>query len=184
MSPEPESERPRHHLPDGTAWYTLRTKTKSEHIAAAHLRILGDVETFCPRIRYHKATQRGKVLFHQAMFPCYIFARFDFESRSRAVTYANGVSTIVHFGDHRPPIDPSFIDFLRTEVGPEEVKTLNPVMEPGDEVEVAEGPFQGIRAVVQRYMPAKDRVQILMNFLGQTQPVEVPTKDLVAVNYR
>ena len=175
---------PPHHFPDGTAWYTLRTKTKSEHIAAAHLRQLENVQTFCPRIRFHKATQRGKVLFHQAMFPCYVFARFNFDQQSRAVTYANGVSTIVHFGDHHPPIAPEFIDFLRAEMGPEEVKTLSPVMEPGDEVEIADGPFRGLKTIVHRFLPAKERVQILMEVLGHYQPVEISTKDLVAVNYR
>ncbi|MFT4639586.1 MAG: transcriptional antiterminator RfaH [Verrucomicrobiales bacterium] len=171
------------HFQDGTAWYTIRTKTKCEHIASAHLRQLENVETFCPRIRYHKATLRGKVLFHQAMFPCYVFARFDFENQSRAVTYANGVSTIVHFGAHRPPVAPEFIDFLRAEIGPDEVKTLKPVMEPGDEVEIAEGPFRGIQAIVHHYMPAKDRVRVLMEILGQVQPVDISTKDLVALNY-
>lgn len=170
-------------LPDGTAWYTLRTKTKAEHIAAAHLRQFSGVETFCPRIRFHKATQRGKVLFHQAMFPSYIFARFDFEKQCRAVTYANGVSTIVHFGDQYIPIAPTFIHFLRQEMGPEEVKYVKPAIEPGDEVEIAEGPFRGVKAIVHHYMPAKDRVQVLMEMLGKTQPVEVPAQDLVGVPY-
>lgn len=176
-------ELPPNHFPDGSAWFTLRTKVKCEHIAAAHVRQLENVETFCPRIRYHKATQRGKVLFHQAMFPCYIFARFDFEKQSRAVTYANGVSTIVHFGEHHPSISPEFIDFLRAEMGNEEVKTLEPVLKAGDEVEIAEGPFRGLKTIVHQFLPAKDRVQVLMEVLGQLRPVDVGTKDLVAVNY-
>lgn len=179
-----QQDLPLHHFPDGTAWYTLKTKTKSEHIAAAHLRKYHDVEIFCPRIRFHRVTRRGKVLFHQAMFPSYIFARFDFEEQSRAVTYANGVSTIVHFGEHYVPIAPDFIDFLKSEIGPGEVKTLKPTIEPGDEVEIAVGPFRGIRAIVHHYMPAKERVQILMEVLGRMQPVNVSTNNLVAVNYR
>ena len=179
-----EPEQPHHYFPDGTAWYAIRTKTKCEHIAAAHLRQLDRVETFCPRIRFYKATQRGKVLFHQAMFPSYIFARFHLESQSRAVTYANGVSTVVHFGDYHPPIVPTFIDFLRDEMGPGEVKTLRQVISPGDEVEIAEGPFRGLRAIVHHYIPAKERVQILMEVIGQTQPVDISAKALVAVNHQ
>lgn len=162
----------------------MRTKIKSEHIAAAHLRKYNNVDTFCPRIRFHKATRRGKVLFHQAMFPSYIFARFNFENESRAVTYANGVSNIVHFGEYFPPIAPGFIDFLRQEMGEDEVKTLKPAIEPGDEVEIADGPFRGLKAIVRHYMPAKERVQVLMQVLGEAQPVDVSTDDLVAVNYR
>ncbi len=179
-----QQELPPHFLPNGTAWYTLRTKMKNEHIAAAHLRQYHQLETFCPRIRFHKATRRGKVLFHQAMFPGYIFSRFDFTQQSRAVAYANGVTSIVHFGEQYLPIAPDFIDFLRAEMGPEEVKTLKPTIEAGDEVEIAEGPFRGIKAVVHHYMPAKERVRILLEVLGRLQPVDVPTEHLVAVNYQ
>lgn len=69
-------------------------------------------------------------------------------------------------------------------MGDEEVKTLLPVMEAGDEVEIAEGPFRGLKTIVHQFLPAKDRVQVLMEVLGQLQPVDVATKDLVAVNYR
>lgn len=175
---------PPNHFEDGTAWYALRTKNKSEHIAAATLRQFEGVETFCPRIRYHKATRRGKVLFHQAMFPAYLFARFDLQEQYRAVIHARGVTGMVHFGEQRPAIDPNLITFLRQEIGEDEVKTLKPCMEPGDEVEIANGPFRGLQAIVRHYMPAKDRVQVLMEMLGNDQVVNVGTQDLVSVTYQ
>ena len=175
---------PPHHYEDGTAWYALRTKNKCEHIAAAALIQFDDVETFCPRVRYHKATRRGKVLFHQAMFPGYLFARFDLNERYRAVIYSRGVTGMVHFGDNRPAVDPTLIDFLREEIGDDEVKTLKPCMDPGDEVEIANGPFRGLRAIVNHYMPAKERVRVLMEMLGNEQIVEVGTQDLVSVTYQ
>ncbi len=174
---------PPNHFPDGTAWYVLRTKNKCEHIAAAHLRLLENVETFCPRIRYHKATQRGKVLYSQAMFPSYLFAKFHYEEQSRAVVHAHGVTKVVRFGNECPAIAPTYIDFLKTEMGPEEIKTLKPRMEPGDEVEIANGPFRGLKAIVQFYHPAKERIGILMEIMGHQQRTTVSTADLVSVAY-
>jgi transcriptional antiterminator RfaH len=42
-------------------WFCVRTQTKREHIAAGHLREIEGVEVFCPRLRYRKATRRGKI---------------------------------------------------------------------------------------------------------------------------
>ena len=52
--------------PSEPAWYCLKTQTKREAIAAAHLRELEGVEVFCPMLRYRKATRRGKVWWVEA----------------------------------------------------------------------------------------------------------------------
>jgi transcription antitermination factor NusG len=44
---------------------------------------------------------------------------------------------------------------------------------PGDEVTVLDGPFKGLRAVVTRIMPAKERVAVLLDLLGTQREVEV-----------
>src|SRR5262249_43854978 len=85
------------------AWYCLRSQPKHEHIAAAHLRILG-VNVFCPRIRFKRKTRLGIVWVTEAMFPGYLFARFELAEMHRKVTYAHGVSGIVRFADRYPAI--------------------------------------------------------------------------------
>jgi len=47
-------------------------------------------------------------------------------------------------------------------------------VEIGEEVQVVEGPFRGIRAVVTRVMPARERVTVLLELLGMEREVEVP----------
>ena len=73
-------------------WYCVKTQTKREHIAAEHLRTLEEVEVFCPRLRYRKATRRGKIWWVEALFPGYLLARFDLVANERAVTYTQGVA--------------------------------------------------------------------------------------------
>jgi transcriptional antiterminator RfaH len=46
----------------------------------------------------------------------------------------------------------------------------------GEEVQVVEGPFQGIRAIVTSVMPARARVTVLLELLGMEREVEVAEK--------
>jgi transcriptional antiterminator RfaH len=43
----------------------------------------------------------------------------------------------------------------------------------GEEIRVIEGPFLGVRALVTRVLPARERVAILLNMLGQEREIEV-----------
>lgn len=172
------------------AWYCVRTKSKAEHIAAAHLRRLEGVEVFCPRIRYQKATQRGKVWFKEALFPGYLLVAFDLVESLRAVSSAHQVTKVVRFGEAYPSIGDGVVAELKRELDNEELVTLEEPLAPGDEVQVTEGPMMGMRAIVTRLIPAKERVQILLEILGREREVEVdqvsvstgerPTKRIVS----
>ena len=163
--------------PEGeAAWYCLRTQIKRESLAAAALRELGDIEVVCPRLRYRKVTRRGKIWWVEPLFPGYLLARFVLSDLERAVNYAKGVSRILKFGEHIPTVPGRFVDDLRRELAQEDDKeliTLEPVAEPGDEVELAEGPLQGLSGTVIEVRPAEERVRIFVEFLGQEQPVDV-----------
>ncbi len=162
-------------------WYGVRTQTRREHIAAKHLRSLGEIEVFCPRIRYRKATRRGKVWWIEPMFPSYLLARFDIESMERAVTFAQGVRGLVRFGGEVPPIPAPFVEAIRREThrqaagghGDRECITLTPELLAGDEIEVAHGPLRGMQGTVIRILPATERVKILLEFFGRPNVIEV-----------
>ncbi len=55
-------------------------------------------------------------------------------------------------------------------------------LHPGMEVTVAEGAFLGSQGIVVRVLPAKQRVQILLEFLGRTTLTEVDRKSLTVDN--
>ena len=159
-------------------WYCVRTQTKREHIAAGHLRELETVEVFCPRLRYRKATRRGKIWWVEPLFPGYLLARFDLAEMERAVTFCQGVRGLVRFGSEIPPVPESFVETLRHEIrsrpdGEEELLSVAPVIQIGDEVEIAHGPLQGMRGTIVSVAPAHERVKILLDFLGQPQAIDV-----------
>ncbi|MBV9998643.1 MAG: transcriptional activator RfaH [Verrucomicrobia bacterium] len=154
-------------------WYCLRSQPKHEHIAAAHLRRLEGVEVFCPRIRFQRQTRQGLAWVTEAMFPGYLFARFNFFEMHRQVRYAHGVSAIVRFGDRYARVEDEILAPLRNHVDGAEVTQLNYELCQGDQVEVVGGVFTGLQAVVTQVLPAKQRVKVLMDFLGRTMEAEV-----------
>lgn len=161
---------------NGPAWYCVKTQTKREAIAATHLRELEGVEIFCPMLRYRKATRRGKVWWVEAFFPGYLLARFDLERDERAVKYCQGVRGLVHFGDFVPSVPEEFVVSLREEVarqGEKEVITVAPRITAGEEVELAHGPLGGAKGTVVEVLPARERVRVLLEFLGREQIIEV-----------
>jgi transcriptional antiterminator RfaH len=168
------TERNNHH----PAWFCVRTQTKREHIAANHLRELEGIEVFCPRLRYRKATRRGKIWWVEPLFPGYLLARFSLAEMERAVTFCQGVRGLVRFGPEIPPVPDSFVESLRNEIrnrpeGEEELLSVAPVLQVGEEVEIAHGPLQGMRGTIVSVAPAHERVKILLDFLGQPHAIDV-----------
>jgi transcriptional antiterminator RfaH len=162
-------------------WFCLKTQPKHEHLAATALRRQMQVRCFAPRVRFRKPTRRGAVWFVEAMFPGYVFAEFTFATQHRQVEYSSGIQGVVRFGDQVATVDPSLIDNLQQKTGEEEVVTFNPELEVGQSVHIAEGPFQGIEALVTRLMPARERIRVLLEFLGRSVETEVATPTVLPV---
>lgn len=168
-------------LSKGRAWYCVRTQPKHEHIVAASLRLLEDVEVFNPRIRQRRLTRRGPVWFTEALFPNYVFARFELERCLSAIRYAMGVSDVVHFGGRWPTIADSEVTALQECMAGQELKTFEVEFAPGDEVTLSEPAFYGVPAVVLASMPAKKRVKVLLDILGRSTVAEVSWDSVVPV---
>jgi transcriptional antiterminator RfaH len=165
-------------------WYCVRTLTKAEHLAAARLRRLDDVETCCPRIRFRRPTRRGPVWFTEALFPSYLFARLDLRQSGKAVLYTAGVRGIVRFGERYAEIPPATVAALRAEMQDGDLRVVDPQVKPGDTATVIDGPLKGIEAVVTQVLPARDRVRILLDFLGRAMETELDASALVLLDAR
>ncbi|MDB6079574.1 MAG: Transcriptional activator RfaH [Akkermansiaceae bacterium] len=157
-------------------WYCVKTQPKRESTAAARLRELEEIEVFAPMLRYRKVTRRGKIWWVEAFFPGYILARFDLPSLEKAVTYSAGVRGLVKFGSLTPPGPAAFVELIRAEVlrqGTDEILTLLPRVEKGEEVEVAAGPLGGSKGTVVEVLSGTDRVRVLLEFLGRERIIEI-----------
>lgn len=160
-------------------WFCVRSKPKSEHIAARNLQQFANLdEVFCPRIRFEKATMRGRVWYIEALFPGYFFARFDLVTDLRAVNAAPGVSGVLHFAEFYPQISDTYIRELKEEF-PEEsnaIRVIEQALAPGDEITITEGAMKGLKTIVTRLLGGGERVAVLLDWLGQEREAEVSMK--------
>ena len=159
--------------PSQLAWFCARTQPKHEHIAAANLRKNLELEIFSPRLSIERTTRRGVRREVEPVFPCYIFVRCVLEDSFAGIQHTNGISTLVHFGKRIPRIPDSVIWELQECFRTAEAMLVQDRFAPGDEVVVSEGAFRGMRATVLRAMPARQRVQVLLEILGRPNAVEV-----------
>jgi transcriptional antiterminator RfaH len=160
------------------AWYCARTQPKHEHIAAGNLRVRLGLEVFHPRLRLERATRRGPVRLVESLFPCYLFVRCRLSEQIDQIRYTNGISSLVHFGPSIPTVPDEIVEELRSCFESEEPMVAQDPVQAGTEVTVAEGSFLGSRGIVVRILPSKQRVQILLDFLGRTTLTEVDRRAL------
>ena len=155
-------------------WLLLRTKPKKEKVVAESL-AGRDVEAYVPRVvepRWHDRAPRGPV----PLFPSYVFARCAPRDRFAAVHYCPGAAGIVRFGDVLAAVEDGFVDALREREGDRGYLVIGEVRkEPkrGARVRVVTGPLAGFEGLVERYMPARDRVRLLLSMVGTVRSVEV-----------
>ncbi len=159
-------------------WFCLRTQTKREHIAAMILNRLKEVEVFCPRVSQIKKTRTGKKRFVEAMFPGYIFAKFHYHTHSRQVVHSQGITRMVELGDRRV-IPEYIIQDLKANIPEGIIEAPDLSIEPGAEIEVITGSLKGLNGKVLAQLPAQNRIQILLEFLGREITVDVNSDDIL-----
>ena len=168
-------------LSDTPLWFCLRTQPKREHLAANLLRRELQITCFSPRLRFRKATRRGLIWFVEAMFPGYVFAHFVYAKQHRRVEHASGIQGIVHFGDYLATLDTDTVGALQQQAGEEEIVTIDPEIQIGQAVKIGEGPLQGLEALVTRVLPSKERVRVLLDFLGRSVETEISRPKILPV---
>jgi transcriptional antiterminator RfaH len=137
------------------------------------------VEVFLPRVRFKRATRHALTWVTEALFPGYLFAKFDWNDRLRQVQTARSVSNIVHFGDYWPAISDTTISELRVLVGPTGLHTIAPELSPGDAVLLTHDSLHGLRGLISRILPGQKRVEVLMEILGRKTGIEMAVDSVV-----
>ena len=81
-----------------------------------------------------------------------------------------------------PPVADVIIEELQACFAADDALAVNNCLLPGDEVTVAAGAFAGMSAQVLKSLPAKKRVQILLDILGRPTTVEVGSEAVMLKN--
>ena len=163
------------------AWYCLRTHPKHETLAAAHLRQVPGVAVFHPQLQLMRWTRRGWMRRSEPLFPNYLFARFELQTALEKVKYTPAVKRVLEFGGRFPEIPERVIEELRSTMQAAVSEVFRDVPVVGEEVEIAKGPFEGLKGTVIWVRPAKERVKVLLDILGSSVSTEL---NLASVLYR
>jgi transcriptional antiterminator RfaH len=167
-------------LIENPVWFCMRAEPKREHLAATALRRRFGIECLSPRLRFRKLTQRGPVWFVEAMFPGYLFAKFVYSTQHRAAESSHGIRGILRFGDRLATLPEHTVMAIQSKAGAEEVVTVDSSVKIGQPVHIVDGPFQGLEVVVTQILPVKERIRVLLEFLGRSLEMEVPAEKVLA----
>lgn len=162
------------------AWYALHTQSSREKTARDQLRFRG-IEVFWPYfLRRSTWGRRGDVVrIETALFPGYLFARFDPAEQLLTVKLARGISQIVGLGARPVAIGEDVIETLRRAcANPALVSPADYLFTPGERVTVANGPFAGLSGVVDR-AKGRARIIITIDILRRACAVEVGAAELL-----
>ena len=102
-------------------------------------------------------------------------AKFVYWRQHRSVASSYGIRGILHFGDRPATLSETTLLALRARVGSEEVVPIDSSVKIGQSVKIIEGPFQGLEVVVTHLFPAKERIRVLLEFLGRSVGMEIST---------
>ncbi len=165
-------------------WFCIHTAPRQENKVALVLQRELGLEVFSPRIRFRRMRSGAPRWTTEALFPGYVFARFDYLERRRQINALAGVTNIVHFGEQAAPVDDSIVAELRSLVQDNETIVVIADPQPGSEVIIVGGPLRGLRVLVTRALPARHRIAVLLELLGSQREIEIERDRVLPVNPR
>jgi transcription antitermination factor NusG len=152
-------------------WYVINTRPKKE-FQVERLLEEGGFDVYNPKYK-----QEGSV---RPFFTGYEFVLFDYPQQYRLVKYTRGVKTLVGNEDGPIPIQGEIISEIRKREinGYIELEKYGREPSLGDEIQVMEGPFKGLKGLFKKELSGKDRAIILLNYVSYQGQLIIEKKRL------
>jgi transcriptional antiterminator RfaH len=157
-------------------WYVINTKPKKEAIVE-RLFQEGGFRVYNPKYKEGRSVK--------PFFPGYEFVEFGHPEQFKLVKYTRGVERIVGNDAGPIPVEPEVLEQIRVREVDGFVELSKHGIEPilGDEIEVAEGPFRGLRGIFTKDMTDQDRVLVLLNYVSYQGQLIIEKTKLKKVIY-
>lgn len=160
---------------NGRQWHAIFCKPRQDGLAEQQLLNQG-FEIFRPKTRQPARRRKGRVPnATQSLFPRYLFVRLHQSAEDWSpIRSTRGVVGLVHMGGHTPIVPESVIKLLRDRCDADGIMDLKGQIgyQPGDTVEIIDGPCAGYRALFEARSGA-ERVVVLLNILQHQRRVEL-----------
>jgi transcriptional antiterminator RfaH len=146
-------------------WYVIRTKQyKERFVERSAVAIVHDI--YVPLVRIKKRGLGRLVERIEALFPCYVFARFQIAKSHHRLMRTPGVLGIVCVGGEPAEVDESIVQEIRSRERDGLIVLPIQRFRPTQPVTITDGPLRGIDAVFERYLSGAERAAILLNTIG------------------
>ena len=166
-------------------WYLIHTKPKQEFRAQENLNHQG-YTTFLPTLKVQKLKNNTVEVQEDPLFHRYLFIQLDqVQSNWFPIRSTKGVHQIVRFGMYAEPVivpEPLVEDLRTWDYDRLLAKVL---FENGEPLQIKEGPFKnfvGDFLQLLKDSTGESRALLLIDILGKTQKIKVPTNDLQKIS--
>ena len=129
---------------------------------------------YLPKITTKKTNSNPKV---EVLFPGYIFVNTSFKNYS-ALKYTMGIRNILKFGDNISCISDEEIEAMQMAEVKSKIDPVSSKIQIGQDVMIAKGSLAGSIVKVCS-LSSKERVGVLLSFLGSMRRVTIPEKDII-----
>ena len=162
-------------------WYVVRTKQYKERLVGrSALAIVDDI--YVPLIRTKKRGLGRFVERIEALFPCYVFARFRLAKSHQRLMRTPGVFGIVCVGGEPAEVDESIVQEIRSRERDGLIVLPVQRFQPTQPVTITDGPLRGIEAVFERYLSGAERAAVLLNTIGRANVRAILRTTIISPN--
>lgn len=162
-------------------WYVAFCKPSQEQVAQMNAQNQG-FDTYLPTLTKQQVSRSKLSVVTQAMFPRYLFVRPSSDEQGVAsLKSTRGIVKLVQFGFELGVAPDELIEQLREVEASAYRNGPDLLFQQGDRVDVIDGPFKGFVAKV--LSKPSERVKLLLEFLGRSQQVSLPTESCRKVEY-
>lgn len=161
-------------------WYVVQTKPRQELRAQANLENQA-FDVALPMLTLERIKRGKRTPTTEPLFPGYIFVKLhDYSQNFHKLRSTFGVTKVVKFGDSPARLSDELVtQMLHLNQDSPEVKELqkHAAPQPGDKVEILEGPFKGLFAEIIK-LDGASRCVVLLDFLHKQVRAEFELSDV------
>ncbi|MBI4338627.1 MAG: hypothetical protein HY680_01595 [Chloroflexi bacterium] len=153
------------------SWYVAAIQRGKESALKVGLALHG-VEVYSPDIIVVK---RGRKL-REPLFPSYLFCLLDPNSdKWPRIRWAKGLRYFLGAGSQPLPVSHVLVDEIRARVEGWNHGGWEAAFLPGQRVRIGSGALAGLDAVFTRYLPGRQRCEVLVSLVGRNHAIQLPS---------
>ena len=152
-------------------WYVVQSKPREEERARYFLEEKG-FDTYLPMMEILKVRGFKNVKTESALFPGYLFCRFNPEDSLAHVRWTRGVKKLLPESVHPIPVEKEVVEAIQSLQQHDGVIRQKPLQQ-NDRIRIARGPMKDILGVFDHWTSDAGRVRVLLNFINYQASVEL-----------